>query len=121
MDISHLWGADVSLGATGDLAPATGARATEQRLLRRLLTAPGEYLWQPGYGAGLGRFVGQPLAVPAIAAAIRAQILKEPAVAATPEPEIGVRADATGQVFVEIRYVDAPSGATRQLAFTVEG
>ena len=47
-------------GAAGDLAPAAGTLRGQQRVLRRLLTNPGDYIWQPGYGAGLGQFVGKP-------------------------------------------------------------
>lgn len=122
MDISHLWGADLATGPTGDLAPANGAQRGQQRLLRRLLTSPGDYLWQPTYGAGLARFIGQPGNATQIRAVIRGQIFKEAAVARTPEPVIDVTfspAGAIGTVYVHIRYVDAPSGETQLLSFSV--
>ena len=122
MDISHLWGSDLAAGPTGDLAPATGAQRGQQRVLRRLLTSPGDYVWQPSYGAGLARFIGQPGNETQIRAVIRGQIFKEAAVARTPEPVIDVTfspAGATGTVYVHIRYVDAPSGETQLLSFSV--
>ena len=66
---------------TGDLA-GDGAALTQQRVLRRLLTNPGDYIWQLGYGAGLGQFVGRPGVPAAIAGVAGAQILLEAAVMA---------------------------------------
>ena len=121
-DISHQWGADLAIGATGDLVTATGAVLGQQRVLRRLLTNPGDYLWQPNYGAGLARFIGQPGNALQIRAVIRSQIFKEAAVARTPEPVIDVSfssAGAPGTVYVNIRYVDANSAQTQILSFSV--
>lgn len=122
MDIYHQWGADLTTGPTGDLALTTDAQRGQQRVLRRLLTSPGDYLWHPEYGAGLARFIGQPGNAGQIRAVIRGQIFKETAVARTPEPVIDVRfspAGAIGTVYVQIRYVDAPSGLTQLLSFSV--
>jgi hypothetical protein len=121
-DLSHQWGGDLSAGPTGDLAVVTGSQLGQQRVLRRLMTNPGDYIWQLGYGAGLGRLVGQTTNAAQIQALIRSQIFKEPAVARTPEPEIRVRAEgADGAIYVQIRYVDAPSGQTQLLSFSVGG
>ncbi len=122
MDIFHLWGNDLLPGPTGDLALADHSQRGQQRVLRRLLTSPGDYLWQPDYGAGLARFIGQPGNAAQIRAVIRGQVFKEDAVARTPEPVIDVEfspAGAIGTVYVQIRYVDAPSGETQLLSFTV--
>ena len=81
-----------------------------------------DYIWQPDYGAGLARFIGQPGNELAIRAVIRSQIFREAAVARTPEPVIDVRVSpdgAIGTVHVQIRYVDAPSGRTEILSFAV--
>lgn len=121
-DLSHQWGSDLSIGSTGDLATVTGPSLGQQRLLRRLLTNPGEYIWQPGYGAGLARFIGQPTNPLQIQALIRSQIFRESAVARTPEPIIDVSVspgEAEGTVYVYIRYQDAPSGQTQVLSFPV--
>ena len=59
-DLAHEFGADLQAGPTGDLALADGAALGRQRVLRRLLTNPGDYIWHPTYGAGLARFVGHP-------------------------------------------------------------
>jgi phage baseplate assembly protein W len=118
-DLSHEFGADLEAGPTGDLAVAQGAAQGRQRVLRRLLTNPGDYIWQPDYGAGLGRFVGSPAAPERIRAVVRSQIFREPAVARSPEPVVEVQADGQGRVFVAIRYADADSGATQSLGFSV--
>lgn len=118
-DLSHEFGDDLIAGATGDLALAEGAALGRQRVLRRLLTNPGDYVWQPDYGAGLGRFVGEPAAPARIRAVVRSQIFRERAVARSPEPVVEVRAGDDGRVFVSIRYADADSGETQSLSFPV--
>lgn len=118
-DLSHAFGADLAAGPTGDLALAEGAALGRQRLLRRLLTNPGDYIWQPDYGAGLGRFVGAPAAPERIRAVVLGQVFRERAVARSPEPAVEVRADAEGRVVVAVRYADAASGETQALSFRV--
>ena len=117
-DIAHLWGNDLSFSATGDLAMVDIPNLTEQRVLRRLLTSAGDYIWALDYGAGLANFVGVPGAANAIGAAIRGQIFKEPAVAQSPAPVIELQSDPAGALYVLIRYADAATGATQTLAFT---
>jgi len=120
-DINHFWGADLAAGNTGDLATVSGITRSQQRILRRLLTNPGDYLFQPDYGAGLPGYVGQSLDVPKLTALIRSQILMEDAVAHDPAPQITVgkvNADLTA-ISVRIAYTDAPSGAPAVLAFNV--
>ena len=66
--------------------------------------------------------IGQPGNALQIRAVIRSQIFKEAMVARTPEPVIDVLvspAGAAGTVYVHIRYVDAPSGETQTLSFSV--
>lgn len=117
-DISHLWGNDIALSPTGDLAIADAPALTQQRVLRRLLTSPGDYIWALDYGAGLANFVGQPGTATAIRAAIRGQIFKEPSVAQIPEPVIELQPDPSGSLYVHIRYADAATSLTQTLNFT---
>ena len=116
-DLSHLWGNDLSWSSTGDLATAEVPILTQQRVLRRLLTTPGEYIWSLDYGAGLAAFVGQPGAAIAIGAAIRGQIFKEASVAQSPAPVIDLAPDQAGNLYVNIRYADATTGTTETIAF----
>ncbi len=117
-DIFHAFGTDLAASSTGDLAVATGTTLGQQRVLKRLLTNPGDYIWNPGYGAGLARFVGQPAEAARIRATIRSQIFKEAAVARTPEPVIDVSFDNAGTVYVHLRYADAVTGQTQLLSFS---
>jgi phage baseplate assembly protein W len=123
-DAFHQWGSDLVLGPTGDVATISGPLLGQQRVLRRLLTSPGDYIWQLDYGAGLARFIGQPANPLQIAAVIRSQIFKEPTVARTPEPVIDVQIEpngASGAVYVYIRYVCVQNGQTQVLSFSVTG
>jgi hypothetical protein len=117
-DLSHLWGSDLAWSPTGDIATADIPTITQQRVLRRLLTAPGDDIWSLDYGAGLASFVGRPGAASAIRAAIRGQIFKESAVAQTPAPVIDLTPDPSGNLYVHIRYADALTGTTQTIAFT---
>lgn len=117
-DLYHFWGNDLALSPTGDLAIADVPVITQQRVLRRLLTNPGDDIWTLDYGAGLASFVGLPGANQAIQAAIHGQIFKEVAVAHTPEPIIDLQSDADGSLYVHVRYADAQTGTTETLSFT---
>jgi phage baseplate assembly protein W len=117
-DLFHSFGSDLTTSPTGDLAAASGPTLGQQRVLKRLLTNPGDYIWQPDYGAGLAQFVGQPAAINQIRAVIRSQIFKEAAVARTPEPLVDVTFDQTGTVYVHVRYADASTGQTQLLSFS---
>lgn len=119
VDLSQLYGADLAIAAGGDLAVADGTILGQQRVLRRLLTNPGDYLWNPGYGAGLGQFVGQPVNVARIRSVIRSQIFQEAAVARSPEPTIDVAAATNGAAAVTVVYADATTGGTQTLSFIV--
>lgn len=121
-DAFHQWGSDLAIGSSGDIGTAAGPVLGQQRVLRRLLTNPGDYIWQLDYGAGLARFIGQPINPQQIRAVIRSQIFKEAAVARQPEPVIDVQAapgGASGTVYVHIRYVDADSSQTQVISFVV--
>jgi phage baseplate assembly protein W len=120
-DLAHGFGADLTIGPTGDLAVSDGAALTRERVLRRLLTNPGDYLWQLDYGAGLAQFVGQPASAARIRAVVRGQIFKEAAVARSPEPVVQARDDNAGGLAVQLRYGDAAGGQPQLLTFSVGG
>ena len=123
IDAFHQWGTDLSLGPDGDILLASSTVLGQQRILRRLLTNPGDYLWQRDYGAGLGSLVGNPAAPLHIRALIRSQIFKEAVVSHSPEPAIEVQAPpaANSTVYVNLRYSDNVSGQTSRLSFSVDG
>lgn len=116
IDLSHNRGSDLSVGPTGDIAVVSGPAMGQQRVLRRLLTAPGDYIWELTYGAGLPGRVGSPADADSIRAAILSQMQMEAAVALTPPPVVDVSASADGTVYAHIRYVDATSGQQQVLS-----
>jgi phage baseplate assembly protein W len=118
-DLFQQWGNDLAVDSRGDLQLSDGAIRSQQRVLRRLLTNPGDYIWQPSYGAGLAQFVGSPANPLQIEAIIRAQLQKEPAVAQTPAPTVTISYDTLGTISVMISYVDAASGQTELLSFGI--
>lgn len=117
-DISHYWGSDIGVSAVGDLGLAADTLRGQQRVLRRLLTNPGDYIFHPTYGAGLARYVGSTASVDEIKALIRGQMLLEEAVAKTPAPVIKVSRITSG-VAVQVNYNDAPTGQPVVLSFNV--
>jgi hypothetical protein len=116
-DIFHQWGSDLSIGSGGDLALASGSDTISQRVFRRLLTNPGDYLWHLDYGGGLGQFVGTPARAADIEAIVRTQLALESAVPSTPSPQIiATIADAAnGYVVATVTYADPSSAAPVQL------
>ncbi len=120
-DIAQTWGGDLSLGPTGDLAAADTPDLTVQRVLRRLLTNPGDYIWNLAYGGGLPAFVGQPARAASIAGVVRAQLLQEAAVAPVPTPTVSVAAGPDGTVFAHVRFADAATGTQHVLSVPITG
>ncbi len=118
-DLALPFGGDLSIGPAGDIAVIDGTALIQQRVLRRLLTNTGDYIWQLGYGAGLGQFVGQPGAAAAIAGVARAQMLQEAGVAQTPAPVINAAAADNGIITLTLRYADAQNGQTDSVSFSV--
>jgi len=112
-DITLEWGADLSADSSGDLALTTGSDQTTQRVIRRLLTNAGDYIWNLQYGGGLAAFVGQPTAAAEIEAVIRAQMALETEVASAPAPTVAVSTidTASGSVVADITYSDASSNS----------
>lgn len=117
MDIYHVWGEDLQVSPTGDLALVDKTEMVRQRILRRLMTAAdGGYLWHPEYGAGVPEKVGSPYDPAAIQAVIRTQIMAEASVSRNPIPQITVT-PITGGVYCYIQFWDAESGAAQIIQF----
>ncbi len=119
LDANLTWGGDLSLGPTGDLSLASDATLGQQRVLRRLLTNPNDYTWQPAYGGGLGQFVGGTENTRAIEGAIRGQLYAEAAVAHQPEPDVNANNLSNAALFVSIVYADTTLGSTQTLTFSL--
>ncbi|GAB0115312.1 hypothetical protein [Acidisoma sp. C75] len=118
-DLNHDFGGDLSLAPDGDLSCASGNTLGQQRVLRRLLTNPGDYIWQLSYGAGLPVMIGQPADAAFTSSLIRSQIFLEEAVARTPSPTVTVQS-ADSVVSVSLSYASA-FDASAQLVTTAVG
>lgn len=109
----HWWGLDTQFTAAGDDAAVSAIDQINQSIIRECLTAPGEYVWDPGYGLGLGRHVGQALTADrfaAIKAGIAGVTAKQPEVRQQPAPVITFINDLAGLVAAQIAYTYAPTG-----------
>lgn len=115
-DIGHVWGSDLQLSPTGDLQRVNAARRSEQRVLRRLMTGPPEYVWHPTYGAGIPGRIGQNLDLAKIKAAMRGQMMQEASVSRAPPPSVDVRA-RPGGVAAAVQYTALPDKQPVSLTF----
>jgi hypothetical protein len=121
-DLDHYIGGDLSASSGGDLATASGLNQSQQKVLRRLLTNPGDYILHPEYGAGLGRYIGQTMNIPEMQSLILGQMLLEDSVASSPKPVIRItpiNKGGTGVFSIWIQYTYPPTGALATLSFTV--
>jgi hypothetical protein len=117
-DIAHTYGFDLVVSANGDLLTADSVNLSQQFVLRRLLTNPGDYIWQPQYGAGLPQKIGDPFDVSTIDEIITSQMYLESTVVRDPPPDIEVDSFPNG-MFVDITYTEADSGLPAVLSFPV--
>lgn len=120
-DIFQYWGDDLAFSDQGDLLVVSGTTEGVQRVLRRLLTNLGSYIWHvgpTGYGAGVRAKVGAILDVQELTSLIRSQIFLEAVVSPTPEPIITITPTIDG-AFVRIQYLDAPTQNPAVVAFDI--
>lgn len=103
---------------TGSILPSTATVEGEQRVLRRLLTNPGSYLWHLEYGAGLPQYVGQPVVLSAINSLIVSQMFLEDTVARDPLPTVRTTPIVDG-ISVNISYADNRVGRIVTLGFDI--
>jgi hypothetical protein len=121
-DLYHYFGTDLTASAGGDLATATVLVRSQQRIVRRLLTNPGDYKWHPNYGAGLQQWIGRTADIPALTALVTGQVLLEPSVSRSSAPVVTIShiANADGGGFaIQIAYTYATTGQPTVLAFNV--
>lgn len=120
-DIGHDFGNDIVLAPNGDVALTDGPTLTQQRVLRRLLTNPGGYIWDVGFGAGVGAMVGQPVNARRIAAIVRTQMMLEATVAKAPLPSVSVASAPDGLVQAAVSYVDMTDNTAQNLSVVIPG
>jgi hypothetical protein len=119
MDAYHDFGTDLVAGANGDLLSATGDQETSQRVIRRLYTPQGGYLWNLVYGAGLPQRVGETLTPDqynGIVADILAACAQEPAIAQVPAPVVTLTPINNG-LSGSIAYTDAATKTPQVIYF----
>lgn len=129
-DLFHWWRQDLTIMPSGDLMVCRGIEPTgsampscatvegEQRVLRRLLTAPGSYIWHLEYGAGLPGYVGQPVLPSALNAVIISQMFLEDTVARDPLPTVRTSPILDG-IATNIAYRDNNVGRIVTLGFDI--
>lgn len=120
-DSDHNFGGDLSFSPKNDLLTSFDVDKSKQRILRRLLTNPGDYIWHPQYGAGLQAFIGTSLnsdRFDQIKALITSQIFLESSVSQTPQPVIALQT-IKGGLFVQITYTESSTQSQVILTFYV--
>jgi phage baseplate assembly protein W len=117
-DVAHTFGNDLQASANGDLLTSDSLQLSQEMVLRRLLTNPGDYIWHADYGAGLPAMVGKPIDVPTVTSIIQAQMNLEASVDRTQPQTIEVSAIPNG-MFVNIKYIETDSQQTATLSFPV--
>jgi hypothetical protein len=117
------FGQDLQLSSTLDLLMADGSTLSEQRIIRRLMTNPLDYIWYPEYGAGIASYIGQPFTDDTydnIQNTILSNMFLENTVSQMPQPDILFQTIQTG-IFVQINYTISPSLQPIVLTFSVGG
>ncbi|NTF67981.1 phage tail protein [Rhizobium rhizogenes] len=117
-DLDHLWGEDLTVSATGDILTVDGDDLTTERIIRRLMTAQGGYIWNLTYGGGVPGRVGTLVDIPLITGVIQSQIALEATVARTPAPVITVTEIQNG-ISVSIFFYSAKTGQQVTLSFDI--
>jgi hypothetical protein len=117
-DLFHWIGNDLAITPTGDIATVDDLLKGQQRVVRRLLTYPGDMVFDAEYGAGLPLYVGELLHADVIEAVTRYQIAHESQVARDPQAQVIVT-PVFGGVQERIIYTDADSGNPVTLSFDI--
>lgn len=121
MDIDHYYSGDVNPSATGDLATVDALTESAQKVIRRVLTNPGDYIQHPDYGAGAPQHVGGPNSkLGGLQSKILSQLLQEPSVAVSPTPQVTLRGDKE-TVYITIKYVETSTNTMQVLSFDTAG
>jgi hypothetical protein len=117
--IQQFFGNDLSLTPQGTIPLSDGDALVQQSVIRRLMTGHTAYFWQPEYGAGIGRFVGEALSsnnFDYIQNIITGQMLLEETVSQNPKPKINFTNLGNGVLQCNIFYTNAVTG--NQINFT---
>jgi hypothetical protein len=118
MDLYLDWNGDFQVSATGGLLFVSGDQQTQQRLIRRLMTAVNGYVFHPSYGAGLPQRIGRPGRVASIKAIVKSQLTLEATVDPTKPMNVTVTQPNPGTgLFVIVVTYTTRSGSQVSLSF----
>lgn len=117
-DLYQWYGGDVSSSATGDFQPVTGDTRSQQRIIRRLCTNPGDYIQHPDYGGGLPKMIGSNATDAEVKAVVQSQLRLEDSILQNPAPIVTVTAINAGKQ-IQIQYTDALTRKPVLLSFDV--
>lgn len=107
IDLKLTWGSDLEIASFGDFDIVSGPDLTKQRLLRRLLTNPNDYIWQGDYGAGLAQFVGVTTNMDRLTGTVRKQTLKEPSIDRSQPIKVDLHASSgSDRISLNIQFKD---------------
>jgi hypothetical protein len=115
MDIQHLYGEDLTLSITGDIALSSNTALGQEKVLRDLLTNPGDDINHLDRGAGVRQNIFMPVDLQRIQAVIMGQMLKESYVDQSSPITVTPALLADTTVIVQIIYTDI-SGITSVLS-----
>lgn len=116
-DVYHYFSGDLQLSSNGDLQTADSVQESQQRILRRLLTNPDDYIWHPEYGAGLPSWIGKTIDNNAMQSLIKTQMYLENSVVQIPQPQVDFTS-FFGGISALIKYVEKDSNLPTQLSFS---
>lgn len=117
-DLYQWYGGDVSSSATGDFQAVTGDTRSQQRIVRRLCTNPGDYIFHPEYGGGLPKLIGSNASVSDVKAIVQSQMRLEDSILQLPAPVVTVTPITNGMQ-IQIQYTDALTRKPVLLSFDV--
>lgn len=125
LDLNAPFGDDIHLVGVSDVG-ILGNRKSDfdfltdreeliQRLIRRLLTTPGEWIVFPAYGGGLRERVGESISaqwIASVKAVVLDQVLQEPDIAHDPPPTVRIQTlqPAGEGVYVSVSVFTRPLG-----------
>lgn len=115
-------GSDIKFASSGDFLTVDGNQKTQQRIMRRLLTNPGSYIWHPTFGAGVPRFIGKQMSgqeINQLKALCVSQILLEETVAKIPAPTVNITQLKPYVIEITIGYTDAVTNQSQLLTFNI--
>jgi hypothetical protein len=118
------WGGDLIVAANGDIAASPATDAISEKLIRRLLTNPGDYFWSPTFGGGLGAQVGGVATPEMLQAIIQVQLAQENEVLRYPVPTIEVSRPSpnpNGLFLSNITFQTSSANGVNSLSFVTAG